>query len=40
MQLKKRKKRETQTNEWLVDYNKYLEPEVLEKRVIKHLQAI
>ena len=40
MQLKKCKKRETQTDEWLVDYDIYLEPEILEERAAKHLEKV
>ena len=40
MQLKKHKKRETQTDEQLVDYDRYLESEVLEERAAKHLEKV
>ena len=35
MQLKKCKKREVQTNEWLADYDRYLELEILEEWAAK-----
>ena len=40
MQLKKHKKREARTNEWLADYDRYLESEVLKEHAAKHLQAV
>ena len=40
MQLKKCKKREVWTDEWLADYDRYLESEILKEHAAKHLQAV
>src|SRR6266487_1502384 len=40
MQLKKHKKRETQINEQLVNYDRYLESEILEEHAAKHLEKV
>ena len=40
MQLKKCKKRKTQTDKQLVDYDKYLESEILEEHAAKYLEKV